>query len=118
MLSNGYSRDSSIFDGTGVGNLPSIGHIVFGDLNAFISIGPFIVATIVVSMEFVRKICCCGCLIAANPSGLSMLPPALFCVGTRAIKLEKSFAIVVADELWPSIACVFSVPDQTNVILH
>lgn len=46
ILSNGYSRvASATFVGTGVGNLPSMGHTVFGDLNRGLlasTMGPFV----------------------------------------------------------------------------
>lgn len=42
ILSNGYSRVES-FAGTGVGNLPSIGHTVFGGLNS----GLLVVSTVI-----------------------------------------------------------------------
>lgn len=42
MLSKGYSHTAvSTTFGTWTGNFPSIGHTVFGDLNTFLSVGPF-----------------------------------------------------------------------------
>lgn len=55
ILSNGYSRvASATLDGTGVGNFPSIGHTVFGDLNSglFASIGPFVKIDVVSNRLF------------------------------------------------------------------
>lgn len=76
ILSNGYSRDSMTFDGTGVGSMPSMGQIVFGDLKmAFASTGPFKATD--GSIEFTRMICCFRAV--DKPLGPSPLPAQMIC---------------------------------------
>lgn len=78
ILSNGYCV-SIIFDGTGVGSLPSMGQIVFGDLKmAFASMGPLI--GVDGSIEFTRMICCVF-MAVDRPLGPSPLPAHMVCGG-------------------------------------